>query len=162
MKAKRALTKRGSGISGKKTVVKKKHVTFNTIIKNARVAIKKLKPDDVDGAIRVAVDSIKRTKRGKRVQRPRVIPVPTRSGGVLPLIPIFAGLSALGSIASGTTAIINAINQYRNAKGQLLENKRHNAEMEAIAIGNHVKGTGFYLRSNKKGSGFYLSKSKNR
>lgn len=166
MKAKRALTKRGKGMAAaRKPMLKNKNktklVSFNTIIKNARVAIKKIKPDNVDAAIRVAVDSIKSAKSGKRVKRPRVIPIPTRSGGILPLIPIFAGLGALGSIAGGAAGIINAINQYRNAKGQLAENKRHNMEMEAIAIGKHTKGAGFYLRTNKKGSGFYLSRSKN-
>lgn len=160
MKAKRALTKRGKGLSGKKKVkkTKTKIVTFNTIIKNARAAIKKTQPDDIDGAIRVAVDSVKRTKSGKRVKKPRTIPIPTRTGGILPLIPIFAGLSALGSIAGGTAGIVNSINQYRNAREKLEEDRRHNKEMEAIAIG---KGAGFYLRSNKRGSGFYLSTSKN-
>lgn len=39
----------------------------------------------------------------------RLISNPKQSGGVLPLIPIFAGLSALGSLTTGSTAVYNTI-----------------------------------------------------
>lgn len=161
MKAKRLLTKKGKGLKTKRKSVRKnkskaKKATFNTLIKNAKMAIKKSKPTTIRSAIEVAVDSVKQTKK-KNVTKPRIIKVPTHSGGVLPLIPIFAGLSALGSIAGGTSGIVNAINQYRNAQKQLEENKRHNNTLEAIAIGNHKTGKGFYLQSSNTGNGFYLA-----
>lgn len=43
----------------------------------------------------------------------RMVMTPNHTGGVLPLMPIFAGLSALGSLASGGASIYNA---YNNAK----------------------------------------------
>lgn len=168
MKAKRSLTKRGKGLGKKKPKTKSglkrakkqsskrktKQISFNTLIKNARVAIKKSKPETVEAAVQMAVDSVKRSKMGKSVKKPRIIKIPSHSGGVLPLVPIFAGLGALGSLIGGTSNIISAINQYRNATKQLEENKRHNREMESVAI---VKGSGFYLHPYKTGRGFFLA-----
>lgn len=155
--SKKHLKKTGNGISKKrsKQMKKMKHVTLSNLIKSAKAAIKKNRPDTVASAINVAVKSIKKSKRGKSVKTPCSIKLPTYTGGVLPLIPIFAGLSALGSIAGGAASITNAINVARKGQFEMDENKRHNRAMETITIGNK-SGKGFYLRSNKNGSGFYL------
>lgn len=161
MGAKRALSRIGGGIQTKskrpkKTKTTRPTITLNRLIKNAKVAIKKSKPETVQSAIKVAVASIKKIKKGKEVKTPRVIKLPpTVSGGVLPLIPIFAGLSALGSIVGSATGIVNAINQANAAQKSLEEGKRHNMQMEEIAIGK-----GYYLGTSKDGNGYYL-KSKN-
>lgn len=153
MGAKRALSKIGGGMQSKKTP---KTITLNRLIKNAKVAIKKSKPETVQSAIKVAVASIKKLKKGKCVKKPRIIKIPsTVSGGVLPLIPIFAGLGALGSIVGSATGIVSAINQANAAQKKMEEGKRHNKRMEDIAIGK-----GYYLKTSKNGSGFYL-KTKN-
>lgn len=166
MKAKTSLTKMGAGLKRRSNLKKKKkgkcskkkgkQLSFASLIKNAKVAIKSSKPENVDSAIKVAVDSIKKSKRGKRIKTPRTIKLPTFSGGVLPLIPIFAGLGALGSIVGSATGIVKAIRQVKNAQQQMEENKRHNQTMEEIAIRNK-SGRGFYLRPSKKGNGFYLA-----
>lgn len=153
MGAKRALSKIGGGLKrGQKTI------TLNRLIKNAKVAIKKSKPDTVQSAIKAAVASIKKLKKGKKVRSPRIIKLPpTVSGGVLPLIPIFAGLSALGSVAGSTAGIVNAINTANAAQKTLEERKRHNKRIEDIAIGK-----GYYLKTSKDGKGYYLkTQSKN-
>lgn len=49
-------------------------------------------------------------KRGKRRK--------TRSGGALPLLPIFAGLSALGSLAGGAASVAKVINDIKNTPKQ--------------------------------------------
>lgn len=150
----------------KKSCSKKKknnEMTFTSLIKNAKVAIKRSRPDTVDSAIKIAVRSIKKAKEGNEIKSPRTIKMPPISGGVLPLIPIFAGLGALGSIVGSTAGVVNAINQTKKAQEDLIESKRHNAKMEAIAIGKKKSGKGFYLRPQKSGDGFYLSPySKNR
>lgn len=164
MKAKTSLSKIGAGLKQKnkgkkKTCAKKKaakQVSFGSLIKNAKIAIKTKRPETVNSAIKVAVDSIKKATKGKSIKTPRVIKVPTFSGGVLPLIPIFAGLGALGSIVTSATGIVKAINQTKDAQKQLEEKKRHNQTMEDIAI-KSKSGRGFYLRPNKNGNGFYLS-----
>lgn len=163
MKAKRTLTKRGKGMNNKNNKRKKaRQIAFNTLLKHARLAIRKSKPNDVEEAVRAAVEAVNRSKHGKRVEKPRIIPIPARSGGALSVVPIFTGLSALGSIVGGTSGIINAINQYMLAKNQLIESKQENREIEAIAIGNHnKKGSGFYLNASTTGSGLFLSNSKN-
>lgn len=98
----------------------------------------------------------KRIKKSEII-RPRIIPVP-KIGGVLPLIPIFAGLSALGAIAGGTSSIVKTINEAQQAKQLLSESQRHNRMMEAVALGkSHTSGSGLYLKPYKRGYGLYLN-----
>lgn len=166
MKAKRMLPKIGSGLKRLKKS-NKKQVALSTLIKTAKRAIDKNRPENTKLAIKVAIAAVKKSKAKKKVKVPRIIKLPinvesTVTGGVLPLIPIFAGLSALGAIASSAAGITNAINQARKGQRELEESKRHNGVMEAIAIGGK-SGKGYYLRSQKNGKGFYLSPySKNR
>lgn len=95
-----------------------------------------------------------------RIVTPRIIPIP-KTGGILPLIPIFAGLSALGSLAGAATGIAKAVDAAKVEREQLSETNRHNQEMEAIARGK--SGQGLYLRPYRKGLGLYLKpyRSKN-
>lgn len=159
MKAKKTLTKLGKGV--KKNVKKnvsngkgaKEIVALHTLIKQSTAAIQKSKPENIRSAVDVAIKTVKKSKRGKRVKPPRIIKLPetTVSGGVLPLVPIFAGLSALGSIVGSTTGILKAMSDYKDAEKQMEENKRHNRTMEAIAIGK-----GYFLKPFRKGGGYYL------
>lgn len=71
----------------------------------------------------------RRPTRGTKQKRKR--------GGIIPLLPVFAGLSALGSLAGGASAVAKVITDTRNAKKNLDELKRHNTAME---------GRGLYLR----------------
>lgn len=154
MKAKRSLTKLGKGIkkTSKCRKKSKRMITMNTLIKHAKTSIKKSKPENLENAIDVAVASIHKTTKDKRVKKPRIIKLPKiTTGGVLPLIPVFAGLSALGSIVGSTAGVMKAINDYKEGQKLLEENKRHNREMETIAIGK-----GYYLQPYKRGKGYYL------
>lgn len=156
MKAKRALTKKGKGLGKRHKNKKKKNtkrVAFNTLIRNARAEIKKSKPTNVEGAVRVALTAVKRSRHGKQIKTPRIIKIPQRLGGALPLIPIFAGLSAIGSIEGGVRGIVNAINYCMQMKNQFADNK----VTDAVAIGNHKKGKGFFMHANKSGRGLYIS-----
>lgn len=165
MKVKRTLT--GKGLARRKPrrrklSSKKKTSPFSFLIKNAKLAIKKSKPDNVHSAINTAMTSVKQCKKGKRILKPRTIKLPSIKGGILPLIPIFAGLSAFGSLAGTGASIVNAIQQTRKAQRALEENKRHNRTIEAIAVGNKI-GHGLYLHRDKHGKGFFLThRSKNR
>lgn len=146
---------------------KKKNLLDEAICK-AKTSLKKIDYNDVKGAAQIALRAAKSAiKQKKSTQKPfkfRVIPVP-KTGGALPfLIPLFAGLSAVGSLAGGTAAVVNAVNSTKNAKKQLNENERHNKMMEAIAIGKNGKknGDGLYLKPYKNGFGLYLKpQSKN-
>lgn len=151
MKAKRALTRKGKGLSEKK---KTKQVAFNTLVRSARAAIKKSNPIDAEAAVRVAVDAVKRSKHGKHVKKPRIIQVPTHMGGSLALIPIFSGLSVLGSIPGGAKGVIKAVNQCMDG---VKEQKHNNGGIDAITIGNQKKGGSIYLHAGKSGAKSYLS-----
>lgn len=98
MKAKRTVT--GQGIGRKKIKMtdkgfckkpccnkKKNHeMTFASLIKNAKVAIKRAKPETIDSAFKFAVRSVKKSKEDSYIKSPRTIKMPPISGGILPLI----------------------------------------------------------------------------
>lgn len=128
---------------------------LRTIVSHARKHVRKTKPYTNKKAIKIAYAAAKKLVHKKPfVKIPRVIPVP-KSGGFLPLIPILAGLSAVGSIAGGAAGIAKTINDYKSARKQIAEQKRHNEKMEAIAIGK-----GLYLKPYKTGLGLYLNGKK--
>lgn len=76
----------------------------------------------------------KKNNKKKIKNGERVILTPNQLGGVLPLIPIFAGLSALGSLASGASSVYNAVKNSKKKK----------------------KGSGLYLNP-PMGKGLYLN-----
>lgn len=151
------LTKTGGRLRKlRKTIKKKKkkepkRKCFNSLLNVANKVIKKKKL--TGSSILAAVKSAKQFKKQNNISLPRVIPIP-KTGGVLPLIPIFAGLSALGALSGGISNIIKNVKDVNIAKSVLAEKKRHNQNMEAIAIGK--KGSGLYLKPYKQGYGLYL------
>lgn len=75
------------------------------------------------------------------------------------LFQIFAGLSALGALISGSSNVANTIISTNNAKLKLEEKKRHNEKMEAIALDKPTKtktGGGLYLKPHKGGLGLFV------
>lgn len=171
MKAKRKL---GMGMKNKsknKSKTKKKNKTktvavkqvFQKAIKEAKSEIAKKRPQTVPSAAQVALNAAKAAVKNHTISKgkiegglPRIIPVP-KIGGVLPLVPIFAGLSALGALMGGSASVANAVVSANNAKKNFKEAHRHNETMEAIAIGRNAKtGSGLYLMPYKKGYGLYL------
>lgn len=111
-------------------------------------------------ALLAAKHYVKRAGGKKKIKVPRVIPIP-KQGGFLPfLIPLFAGLSAVGALAGGASGVAKAVMDAKRGAQELQEAQRHNNTMEAIALGK--KGSALYLRPHKnKGSALYLKPSKN-
>lgn len=72
----------------------------------------------------------------------------TKRGGILPLLPIFAGLSALGALTGGAAGVAKAVKDGQAKTQELAELKRHNQHMEALA-----SGRGMILKPYKKGGG---------
>lgn len=129
--------------------------TFSGIVSQTKKQIRKLKPKCKKKLTKLAYEAAQELLPDFPVKLPRVIPVP-KTGGLLPLIPIFAGLSAAGSIAGGVAGITKAINEYKAAKKQLQELKRHNQQIEAYCIGK-----GLHLKPYRDGLGIYVTKKKN-
>lgn len=149
--------KRKTGMGVKKTPATIRKVA----IQHAKRALKHFKnrinqPNGLKEGANVALVAAKMGVRAhggrKKIKTPRIIPLP-KSGGVLPLIPIFAGLSALGSLAGGAAGIAKAVTNAKATKEQLNEATRHNRMMEAVALGK-----GLYLKPYKQGLGVYLNK----
>jgi len=161
-------TKLGMTMKKKKKPAKKKQIRalFRKAVQNARKRINVEKPDNLKNAIKIGLKAAKEVIKGKKkdVDTPRIIPIP-KVGGILPfMIPVFAALSAAGSITGGVSSIVKLVSEATNAKKQLAESQRHNEAMEAISIGKQQQqqGSGLFLKPYKKGMGLYLNpQSKN-
>lgn len=161
MKGKVAL---GSGM-GKKNKKKKsgskktkKCCTFKKMIAYTKKALKITKPRSADHILDTALAAAKHVGQSKKVSKPRIIQLP-KSGGLLPLVPIFAGLSALGSLTGGVASILRAAKSTDDGRNML-----KNGRGGIVAIGKSKSGDGLYLKPYKSGFGLYLkpySASKN-
>lgn len=129
--------------------------TLKKVVSHTKKHIKKIKPSCKKALMELAYTAAKDFASDFPIKLPRIIPVP-KTGGFLPLVPIFAGLSAAGSLAGGAAGIVKAINAYKIAKKQLAESERHNKEMETLLIGR-----GLHLKPYKDGLGIYVTKKKN-
>lgn len=161
--AKRKVIKRKRKVSNKVRPDQLKKM-FRSAVQSAKKTIASENPQTIGEATKLAfAAATKAVKIRSKIPKkevlnalPRIIPVP-KLGGALPLIPIFAGLSALGALIGGSSTLANAVVSANSAKQQLREANRHNETMEAIAIGKTNKsGSGLYIKPYKKGFGLYL------
>lgn len=157
MKAKSTL---GMGITSKTKKNRqcpriKKINLFKNAVKEAKMAIQNLNTKDPNKLATTALHAARQIIKKKRnsITLPRVIPIP-KVGGFLPLLPILAGLSAVGSLTGGVAGMAKAINDSKIGRKQLEENKRHNKVMETIKL---KQGKGLYLKPYKNGLGLFLS-----
>lgn len=142
-----------AGIKNKRNrMIRKKLKSFKSVTKKIRENMLKQKPKNLGSVLKMAINTVKNDK-GQIKSPPRVIKIP-KTGGILPLIPIFAGLSALGALTGGAASVAKAISDTRAANKQLQENQRHNKTMESIAMAG---GKGLYLKPYKTGLGLYLN-----
>lgn len=128
-----------------------KAIGFKNVLQNIRKALRTSKPPTVGDAILAAMKIASKIKQ--KIKPVRVVQVP-KTGGILPLIPIFAGLSALGALSGGAAGVAKAVNDAKKAKQELEEAQRHNKTMEAIAL----RGKGLYLKPYKSGFGLFIKK----
>lgn len=135
----------------------KKCFTFKGLLKHAKTALRNSNPTNSTEILNSALGAAKRitTSSMKKISVPRIIQIP-KTGGLLPMVPIFAGLSALGSLAGGSAAILRAIGAAKAAKDELKEGRRHNRSIESIAIGRSPHGDGLYMKPYKTGYGLFL------
>ncbi|KAJ8932432.1 hypothetical protein NQ318_014381 [Aromia moschata] len=122
-----------------------KKINYNT--QKLKKNVHQHKPKDVGDAISVALRTIGKNKKENKTCS---CDTGSKKGGILPLIPIFAGLSAPGGPKwwDGRDNKSNIRN--KNAKEQLEESQRHNKRMESIAMGK-----GLYMRPYKTGLGLF-------
>lgn len=128
---------------------------FKHAINAARKALKgKLDKSNIvklmETCIAAAKKSISAIKK-KKNRMPRIIPIP-RSGGMIPLISIFAGLSALGSLTGGISGMVKTIQEWksnRNAPVHLSEGLYLTPHKDGKY--KVEKGAGLYLAPYKGG-----------
>jgi len=126
---------------------------FKNIVGVAKKAIKKsmkaystVGTSNMGKLIKVAIDGVKqhvrKNKTSNKNNKPRVIKVP-KTGGVLPLIPIFAGLSALGTLVGGVGNVVKTIRDIKSNNGSSI----------------HL-GKGLFLKPYKGGGSYKIVNSK--
>lgn len=150
------LKKNVAGEEYKGNKKKKLKISWKKIINAAKSIAKKT--GSIKSTLKAARTAVKEAGGKKYIKIPRVLPMPkTKIGGFLPafLLPIFAGLSAIGALTGGAAGIAKTINDAKAANLQLEETKRHNLQMESIPIGK-----GLYLKPYGAGLKLYLN-SKN-
>lgn len=144
-----------------KSKTKRKHPNvLRQLMTKAKSVVKSKKPETLQSAIKLALSetrkNLPRKNAATNFSSTRVIPVP-KTGGVLPfLVPLFAGLSALGALGGGASGVAKAISNANTARKHLEESQRHNKQMETIAMGK-----GLYLKPYRKGLGLYMRTPKN-
>ena len=140
--------KTGKGLKRKGKRKTGKGVSFKQLVSSARKSIRNMKKNqNIEALTGKALDAVHRevTKKKRKFRVPRVIPIP-KSGGALPLIPILAGISALGGAATGVSSIVRSI-------GEILDAKRKMFPGDKKKVGN-----GLYLAPYRKnGHGLYLA-----
>ena len=141
------LKKRGSKMRSKK-----KMTTFSSILRASKTSAPgKSAKSIITESLKAARKAVKSAGGKSKIKIPRILPVSSKIGGILPLLPLFAGLSATGALAGGAAGVYKALNEAKSARQQLEESKRHNKTMEAIALGK-----GLYLKPYKTGLGLHL------
>jgi len=146
MKAKRKLGM-GKKLSFKQYVVQptSKVLKKSTLPLNDQKMLKK----NFLFALRAAKAVVKKAGGKKQVRVPRIIPFESKSGGFLPLLPILAGLGAIGTLAGGASTfaknLIDIKDKMKNINGKNM-----------VEVGK--KGSGLYLRKSPRGYGLYLKK----
>jgi hypothetical protein len=96
--------------------------------------------------------------KAKRTKKPRV--KRSKTGGVLPLIPLIAAiLGGASALASGGASIATAVNKAKQDAKLLAEARRHNLKMEGKGFKKgQLVGKGRPRR--KGGKGLYLKPQK--
>ena len=90
------------------------------IVKAASKSTRNNSREVIRSALKKARDAVKKAGGKSSVRVPRILPVPKKMGGSLPLlISLFSGLSATGALAGGAAGIVTAVNDARAAKHHL-------------------------------------------
>jgi len=151
VKKRRKKKKKKKKKNGKKKS-KKMIMSFGSLVRKARSAVKGVKEKDIRDAsslrnkVQDALNAVGSRKGIKKMSGSRIIPIP-KSGGMLPLIPIIAGISKIGAIAGGASTIVNAIRDIINMRKSLKNNPE----------GQRQVGNGLFLAPYRKGYGLFLS-----
>lgn len=135
----------------KRKTMKRKVKNFRDALRAAKAVVNTMKNKNLKTIVPAALRAAKKVigaGRGKiNIKTPRIIPLP-KSGGSIPfLVPLFAGLSAVGSLAGGASSVYKAIKDIKSV------NKEDKSSQIAIK-----KGKGLYLKPYKQGMGIFLEK----
>lgn len=148
MKAKTSFGRIGSGLrrmikNKRKKTTKRNDITFSKLVSGVRINMRKSKPKTVQCAVKAGIAAARKLRSGKRITKiPRIIKVPSISGGLLPIIPVLSGLAATGTIANTLVNVVKALKSIRNNDGA------RNVQTKL--------GAGLYLTTAKHGRGLYL------
>lgn len=102
------------------------------------------------------VAAARKTFKCTKTKVPRIVKIPKR-GGVLPLIPIFAGLSALGALTGGVANVVKVANEFKRNTPSHLGNGLY---LTPYKDNSYKIGNGLYHTPYKSGGGVKTKKTK--
>lgn len=129
-------------------------MSFANAVKVARLALTKNKKKNLRSAVYTALGAVKKIRKRVQYPRRRVIPIP-KTGGSIPLVPLFSVLETLGSLGGSAAGVIKTINEAKLARDKLIEDIRHKNALKTRSI-----GSGLYIKPYKNGCGLDIG-SKN-
>lgn len=97
---------------------------FKAGVKEAKKVLKKnIKEANLFKLAKMCVAAARKIfrKNKNKIKTPRVVPIP-KKGGMLPLLPIFAGLSALGALTGGVSNVVKTISEFNRKTSSHLGN----------------------------------------
>jgi hypothetical protein len=129
-----------------------KGITFNQLVKKAKQAIsdRGKKNSDIQALAARSLSAIKKYKIKNKPHNKRILALP-KIGGAIPLIPILAALSHVGSLVGGVTAIVNAIKNIKDVKDQYKAQQGSGIAFTPYRIGHkllihpHKRGLGLFV-----------------
>jgi hypothetical protein len=108
---------------------------------------------DLNAAVHRSLNAVRNAKSISglpTVPSGRVIPIP-KTGGVIPLVPIVAGLSALGVLGNTVSSVAKAVRDINVAR------RSFKGQQPSQGSGIVVTGTGAYLRPYRWGMGLSIA-----
>lgn len=106
----------GCGLGGVVSAAKKSIQNMNTDCSGKKNLMQLVKTA-LAAAKKVVSKRKSKSKLGSlKNKTPRILPIPKQSGGIIPLVPLFAGLSALGALAGGAANVVKTINDFKTSR----------------------------------------------
>ncbi|KAE9523775.1 hypothetical protein AGLY_015835 [Aphis glycines] len=131
---------------------------FKAVVKATKNVLKKnVGEKNLMKLTKKCVAVARKTFKSTKTKVPRIVNI-LKKGGVLPLIPIFAGLSALGALTGGVSNVFNVANEFKSNVPSHLGNGLYLTPYK----GNSYKiGDGLYITPYKNGGGRVKTKKTN-
>lgn len=104
-------------------------IKYLDMIRKVKDVMKKKRANNLENAVQVALEEIKKDEQAVPKVR-RIIPIPKKGSEISSLVPLFAGLSAVGVVPKDGEGIMKAV---------MITSKARKDLMEGLQVTNHIE-----------------------